>query len=85
MSARNRTAVAGHERVHVENDDLLWWSARAGNADAFATLFERHAKAIHNYCFLMAIFVWIALSSGVVVWAAALSPALAERRALRAA
>ena len=51
MSARNRNAVAGHERVHVENDDLLWWSARAGDADAFATLFERHAKAIYNYCF----------------------------------
>ena len=35
----------------MENDDLLWWSARNGDAEAFATLFERHAKAIYNYCF----------------------------------
>jgi len=35
----------------VENDDLLWVSARNGDAEAFATLFERHAKAIYNYCF----------------------------------
>jgi Sigma-70 region 2 len=35
----------------VEHDDLLWWSARNGDAEAFATLFERHAKAIYNYCF----------------------------------
>jgi RNA polymerase sigma-70 factor (ECF subfamily) len=47
----NPNAVVGHDRVHVENDDLLWWSARNGEADAFTTLFERHAKAIYNYCF----------------------------------
>lgn len=35
----------------MEHDDLLWWSARRGDADAFATLFERHAKTIYNYCF----------------------------------
>jgi hypothetical protein len=31
----------------------------------------------------MAVYFWIALSSGVIVWAASLSPALAERRDLR--
>ena len=51
MSARNPEAVAGHEPGEVEHDDLLWWSARNGDADAFATLFERHANAIYNYCF----------------------------------
>ena len=35
----------------MEHDDLLWWSARSGDAEAFAALFERHAKAIYNYCF----------------------------------
>jgi RNA polymerase sigma-70 factor (ECF subfamily) len=51
VSARNPNAVAGHDEVQVENDDLLWWSARSGDAEAFATLFERHAKTIYNYCF----------------------------------
>jgi RNA polymerase sigma-70 factor (ECF subfamily) len=51
MSARNSNAVAGHDQGQVENDDLLWWSARNGDADAFTTLFERHAKTIYNYCF----------------------------------
>jgi membrane protein len=32
---------------------------------------------------VMAVYFWIALSSGVIVWAASLSPALAERRSLR--
>jgi RNA polymerase sigma factor (sigma-70 family) len=48
---RNPEAVAGHEQEQVEHDDLLWWSARNGDADAFTTLFERHAKEIYNYCF----------------------------------
>ena len=48
---RNPEAVAGHGREQVEPDDLLWWSARSGDAEAFGTLFERHAKAIYNYCF----------------------------------
>jgi RNA polymerase sigma factor (sigma-70 family) len=51
VSARNPKTVAGHEQGEVEHDDLLWWSARNGDAEAFATLFERHAKAIYNYCF----------------------------------
>ncbi|TML53035.1 MAG: hypothetical protein E6G15_09810 [Actinobacteria bacterium] len=32
---------------------------------------------------VMAIFFWIALSSAVIVWAASLAPALAQRRSLR--
>lgn len=34
---------------------------------------------------VLAIYFWIALASGAIVWAASLSPALAERRAVRAA
>jgi RNA polymerase sigma factor (sigma-70 family) len=33
------------------DDSTLWTRSRAGDADAFATLFRRHAKAIYNYCF----------------------------------
>jgi RNA polymerase sigma factor (sigma-70 family) len=33
------------------DDSVLWARSRAGDADAFAALFERHAKAIYNYCF----------------------------------
>jgi RNA polymerase sigma-70 factor (ECF subfamily) len=33
------------------SDSLLWSRSRAGDADAFAQLFERHAKAIYNFCF----------------------------------
>ena len=29
---------------------------------------------------VLAIYFWIAICSGIIVWAAALSPALAERR-----
>ncbi len=32
-------------------DSILWARSRAGDADAFGLLFERHAKAIYNYCF----------------------------------
>ena len=32
-------------------DSTLWARSRAGDADAFGLLFERHAKAIYNYCF----------------------------------
>ena len=31
-------------------DSVLWARSRLGD-DAFAPLFERHAKAIYNYCF----------------------------------
>jgi len=33
------------------DDSVLWERSRGGDADAFALLFERHAKAIYNYCF----------------------------------
>ena len=33
------------------DDSVLWERARTGDADAFTTLFERHATAIYNYCF----------------------------------
>jgi uncharacterized BrkB/YihY/UPF0761 family membrane protein len=32
---------------------------------------------------VLAIYFWIAFSSGIIVWAASLSPALAERREYR--
>ena len=32
---------------------------------------------------VMAIYFWLAFSSAVIVWAAAISPALAQRRELR--
>ncbi len=36
----------------MEPDDALLWSrSRAGDADAFGLLFERHARLIYNYCF----------------------------------
>ena len=44
--------VGGHEATEVELDDsILWARSRAGDGDAFTVLFERHAKAIYNYCF----------------------------------
>ena len=33
------------------DDSTLWSRARSGDADAFGTLFERHANTIYNYCF----------------------------------
>ena len=44
-----------------------------------------YARDYGGFGVVMAIFFWIALSAAVVVWSAAMSPALAERRALRAA
>lgn len=36
----------------MELDDFTLWSrSRTGDLDAYGTLFERHAKAIYNYCF----------------------------------
>jgi RNA polymerase sigma factor (sigma-70 family) len=32
-------------------DSVLWSRSRAGDADAFGLLFERHAMAIYNFCF----------------------------------
>jgi membrane protein len=39
-----------------------------------------YARDYGSFGVVLAIYFWIAFSSGVVVWAAALSPALAERR-----
>jgi len=48
----NPTALRGHELGEMEFDDsTLWVRSQAGDADAFTILFERHAKAIYNYCF----------------------------------
>jgi RNA polymerase sigma factor (sigma-70 family) len=33
------------------SDTALWARSRAGDAEAFGLLFERHAKAIYNFCF----------------------------------
>jgi RNA polymerase sigma factor (sigma-70 family) len=46
----NSAAGFGHERVMVP-DSVLWSRSRAGDADAFGLLFERHARAIYNFCF----------------------------------
>lgn len=32
-------------------DRELWESARSGNSRSFGVLYERHAKAVYNYCF----------------------------------
>jgi RNA polymerase sigma factor (sigma-70 family) len=37
--------------VMALDDDVLWSRSREGDAEAFGVLFERHAKAIYNYCF----------------------------------
>ena len=43
----------GHEHKGVVQlgDSTLWFRIRAGDAEAFGLLFERHAKTIYNYCF----------------------------------
>jgi RNA polymerase sigma-70 factor, ECF subfamily len=35
----------------MDVDDSLWKRSSTGDADAFAALFERHAKTIYNFCF----------------------------------
>jgi membrane protein len=42
-----------------------------------------YARDYGGFGVVMAIFFWIAFSAAIVVWAAALSPPLAERRAAR--
>jgi RNA polymerase sigma-70 factor, ECF subfamily len=38
-------------RRDMDGDDSLWRRSSTGDTEAFAALFERHAKAIYNYCF----------------------------------
>jgi RNA polymerase sigma factor (sigma-70 family) len=47
----NPTLRFGHEEEMELDDSILWSRSRTGDTDAFALLFERHAKAIYNYCF----------------------------------
>jgi uncharacterized BrkB/YihY/UPF0761 family membrane protein len=44
---------------------------------------DLYAQDYGGFGVVLALYFWIALSSGVIVWAASLSPALADRRALR--
>ena len=44
---------------------------------------DLYAKDYGGLGVVLAVYFWIALSSGVIVWAASLSPALAVRRDLR--
>jgi RNA polymerase sigma-70 factor (ECF subfamily) len=47
----NLAVVFGHEEGMEPSDAALWSRSRAGDAEAFGLLFERHAKTIYNYCF----------------------------------
>jgi RNA polymerase sigma-70 factor (ECF subfamily) len=47
----NPTCAVGHEQAVDLDDSALWSRAGAGDANAFGVLFERHARAIYNYCF----------------------------------
>ena len=44
---------------------------------------DLYAKDYGGLGVVLAIYFWIALSSGLIVWAASLSPALAQRREVR--
>jgi RNA polymerase sigma factor (sigma-70 family) len=48
----NSARACGHDKEDVELDDATLWSrSRIWDAEALGLLFERHAKAIYNYCF----------------------------------
>jgi uncharacterized BrkB/YihY/UPF0761 family membrane protein len=42
-----------------------------------------YARDYGGFGVVLAIYFWVLFSSGIIVWAASLSPALAERRKLR--
>jgi RNA polymerase sigma factor (sigma-70 family) len=50
-TAGNSAADFGHEQAMEFPDSVLWSHSRRGDTAAFGLLFERHGKAIYNYCF----------------------------------
>jgi hypothetical protein len=44
--------------MHSCTDAELWERARAGDAEAFGDLYERHARAVQTYC------LWRSAASG---------------------
>jgi uncharacterized BrkB/YihY/UPF0761 family membrane protein len=42
-----------------------------------------YARDYGGFGVVLAIYFWILLSSGLIIWAASISPALAQRRAAR--
>jgi RNA polymerase sigma factor (sigma-70 family) len=49
----NRSVLTGHSGDMRPADEILWARVRADDPQAFGALFERHARAIYNYCFRM--------------------------------
>lgn len=47
----NSPASSGHIKDVEPSDADLWARSRAGDADAFGLLYDRHARLIYNYCF----------------------------------
>ena len=47
----NSATGFGHNKQVKASDADLWARSRAGDADSFGLLFERHAKLIFNFCF----------------------------------
>lgn len=47
----NSSPARGHNKSVEASETELWARSRAGDADAFGMLFERHAPLIYNYCF----------------------------------
>ena len=43
--------LTAKDSVARPSDDELWLRARRGDPEAFGVLFERHSRAIYNYCF----------------------------------
>ena len=46
-----RPDIDGAVEAQTVTDDALWERMRLDDAEAYALLFERHARAIYNYCF----------------------------------